>query len=43
MITDVDRSALDYVGSREDLADPLGKHNRRESKATRRGVPWMSI
>jgi len=32
-----------YVGSTADLDDRLRRHNNRESKATRHGVPWSLI
>jgi putative endonuclease len=32
-----------YVGSCEDLQDRLRRHNNRESKATRHGVPWQLV
>ena len=31
------------VGSCEDLNDRLHRHNTRQSKATRHGVPWLVI
>ena len=32
-----------YVGSCEDLTDRLRRHNARESKATKHGVPWTLL
>jgi putative endonuclease len=32
-----------YVGSCEDLADRLRRHNAGESKATSHGVPWHLV
>ena len=32
-----------YVGSCEDLAERLRRHNNAESKATRHGVPWLLL
>jgi len=32
-----------YVGSCEDLAEPIRRHNARESKATKHGVRWVLI
>jgi putative endonuclease len=32
-----------YVGSCEDFEDRLRRHNNRESKATRHGVPWVVL
>src|ERR1700682_2127411 len=32
-----------YIGSCEDLAERLRRHNNAESKATRHGVPWLLL
>ena len=32
-----------YVGSCQDLADRVRRHNAGESKATKHGVPWVVI
>ena len=32
-----------YVGSCEDLADRIRRHNAGESKATKHGVPWILV
>ena len=32
-----------YVGSCEDLAERVRRHNAGESKATKHGVPWVLI
>ena len=32
-----------YVGSCENLADRIRRHNAGESKATKHGVPWALI
>jgi len=32
-----------YVGSFEDLADRIRRHNAGESKATKHGVPWIVV
>jgi predicted GIY-YIG superfamily endonuclease len=30
-----------YVGSCENLADRISRHNAGESKATKHGIPWI--
>jgi putative endonuclease len=32
-----------YVGSCEDLAERVRRHNAGESKATKQGVPWVLV
>jgi putative endonuclease len=32
-----------YVGSTEDVANPLREHNRGESRSTRGGIPWEMV
>jgi len=32
-----------YVGSCENLADRIRRHNAGESKATKHGVPWVLV
>ena len=32
-----------YVGSCEDLADRIRRHNAGESKATKHGMPWILV
>jgi putative endonuclease len=32
-----------YVGSCENLADRLGRHNAGHSKATQHGIPWTLV
>ncbi len=32
-----------YVGSCEDLAERVRRHNAGESKATKHGVPWILV
>jgi putative endonuclease len=32
-----------YIGSCEDVAARLRRHNNKESKATRHGIPWILI
>ena len=32
-----------YVGSCEDLADRIRRHNAGESKATKHGLPWILV
>ena len=37
------RTGRRYVGSCEDLDERLQRHNSRESKATKHGVPWVLL
>ena len=38
-----EKTGRHYVGSCEDLNDRLRRHNARQSKATKHGVPWTLL